>query len=104
MALSESTFKEALDDLSMIAQYFRYIVHQGVDFARQISFLVEKFQDAVFSESHRCAPEALTAKMEVDVAKQLAKLRLEKTGKKGRGGAGAAQEGCVPQERKPQWV
>lgn len=76
----------------MRAQYFRDLVHQGVDIARQMSILVEQGQDAVFSESHRAAREALTSKMEVEAAKQLAKARLSRAGKKGKGGASAAQE------------
>lgn len=91
LALAEDAFKATLEVLSMRAQYFRDITEQGMDTARQMSFLVEQGHDAVFSNSYRTAREALNTKLEVEAAKQLAKARIEKA-KKGRGGAGAAQD------------
>lgn len=76
----------------MREQYFRDIVHQGVDVARQMFFTVEKEQDAVFSESYHAARETLAAKMEVEVAKRLEKIRIKRAGKKDRGSTGAAYE------------
>ena len=43
-----------------------------------MSFLVEQGYDAVFSESHRSAREALTTKIEIETAKQIAKARVER--------------------------
>lgn len=85
-------------------QHFCDIVHQGVDVTHQMSFLVEKEQYAVFFEFHRAAIQNLTSKMEVEVTKQLGKTRLERAGKKCRGGAGAAYEERVPHGRAQQRV
>ena len=62
----------------MRAQYFRDITEQGVETARQMSFLVEQGHDAVFAESHRSAREAITTKIEIEMAKQIAKARVER--------------------------
>ena len=86
LALAGKVVKAASEVMSMRVQYFREITEQGVEAARQISFLVEQVHDAVFSESHRSAREALTNKLEVEAAKMLAKARLEKaTGNKNNG-------------------
>lgn len=69
----------------MGAEHFRDIKEQGTEIFQQMSFIVEKGQDAVLSESHRTSREALTSKMEAKAAKQLAKYCLEKAGKKGKG-------------------
>ena len=63
LALAEKAMKAALEVLSMRAQYFREITEQGVEAARQMSFLVEQGHDAVFSESYRSAREELTNKL-----------------------------------------
>ena len=79
----------------MRAQYFRDITEHGVEEARQMAYLVEQGHDAVHSESYRTAREALTGKLEVEAAKQLAKARLEKakkTKKKGGPSGDADQE------------
>lgn len=88
LKLAEMSMKAALEVLSMRAQYFRDITEQGVEIARQMAFLVEQGHDAVFSESYRSARDALTSKMEVEAAKQLAKARLEKAR-----GAGVSAKG-----------
>ena len=80
LALAEKSMRAALEVLSMRAQYFRDITEQGVEAARQMSFLVEQGHDAVFSQSYRSAREALTSKLENEAAKMLAKARLEKAG------------------------
>lgn len=86
LALAERALKAALEVLSMRAQYFREITEQGVEAARQMSFLVEQGHDAVFSESYRSARQALTSKLEIEAAKMLAKARLAKaTGGKSTG-------------------
>lgn len=92
LALAEDAFKASLEVLSMRAQYFRDITEQGMETARQMSFLVEQGHDAVFSESYRSAREALASKMEVEAAKQLAKARIDRAAKKGKGGAGGAAQ------------
>ena len=60
LALAETSMRAGLEVLSMRAQYFRDITEQGVEAARQMSFLVEQGHDAVFSQSYRSAREALT--------------------------------------------
>ena len=72
----------------MRAQYFRDFTEQGVETARQMSFRVEQGYDAVFSESYRAAREALTSKLDIEAAKQLAKARLERA--RGRSQTGGA--------------
>ena len=78
LKLAQKSLKASLEMLSMRAQYFRDITDQGVETARQMSFLVEQGYDAVFSESHRSAREALTTKIEIETAKQIAKARVER--------------------------
>lgn len=91
LALAEKAFKAALEVISMRAQYFRDVVENGVEEARQMAYLVEQGHDAVHSESYRTAREALTSKIELEAAKQLAKARISKAGgKKKGGGQGAA--------------
>lgn len=91
LTLAQQSFAAALEVLSMRAQYFRDITEQGVEAARQMSFLVEQGHDAVFSESYRTAREALTTRLETETAKQLAKTRMEKVaGNKGTGGSSGA--------------
>ena len=68
LKLAQKSLKAYLEVLSMRAQYFRDITDQGVETARQMSFLVEQGHDAVFSESHRSAREALTTKIEIETA------------------------------------
>lgn len=92
LALAESSFKAALEVLSMRAQYFRDITENGIEQARQMAFLVEQGHDAVHSESYRSAREALTSKIEVEAAKQLAKARLGQSGGKKKGSAQGAAE------------
>ena len=75
----------------MRAQYFREITEQGVEAARQMSFLVKQRHVAVFSESYRTPREALTTKLETEAAKMLAKAHLERaTGSKGVGSSNTA--------------
>lgn len=88
LALAEESFKAALEVLSMRAQYFHDITEHGIEEARQMAFLVEQGHDAVHSSSYRSAREALTTKLEVEAAKQLAKARLEKAGKRKKKGGG----------------
>lgn len=51
LSLAESSFKAALDVMSMRAQHFRDVMKGGVEIIRQISFLVDQGHDSVFSES-----------------------------------------------------
>lgn len=53
-----------------------------------MAFLVEQGQDAVHSTSYQAARDALTAKLKVDNAKQLARARLERAINKGGKGRG----------------
>lgn len=78
----------------MRAQYFRDITENGIEEARHMAFLVEQGNDAVHSPTYRTAREALTGKLEVEAAKQLAKARLERatSKKKKKGGASGAAE------------
>lgn len=78
LRMAEDSVKAVVEVLLMRAQYFRDITEQGIEEARQMSFLVEQGHDAVFSESHRSARQALTSKLEVEAAKALAKRRLER--------------------------
>lgn len=57
-----------------------------------MSFLAEQGSDAVFSDAHRSARVTLTAKIEIEATKTLAKARLEAAGDKERRrrGAGAS--------------
>ena len=48
LKLAQKSLKASLEVLSMRAQFFRDITDQGVETARQISFLVEQRDDAVF--------------------------------------------------------
>ena len=63
----------------MRAQYVTDLTGKGMEKVRQMAFLVEQGHDTVFSESTRTVREALTGKMELEAAKNLAKLRLKKT-------------------------
>ena len=86
LALAEKSIKAAFEVLSMRAQFFWESTEQGVEAARQMSFLVKQGHDAVFPESYRTAREFLTTKLETEAAKMLAKARLERaTGSKGVG-------------------
>ena len=78
----------------MLAQYFRDITDQCVERARQMSFFVEEGHDAVFSESHRSAREALTTKIEIEKAKKIAKARVERAA----GRKTSSQEETAPRE------
>lgn len=84
--------KATLELISMHAQYFRDVTGQGVEIARQMSFLVEKEHDAVSSESYRSARTALTYKMEIEAAKMVATARLGRASSKGGNSSGAAAE------------
>lgn len=55
LGLEEKSFKAAIKVASRRSQYFRDIIDQGVEVARQISFLVEQGHDAVLSESRTAA-------------------------------------------------
>lgn len=97
--LAEESLKPALEVLLMRAQYFRDITEHGLEEARQMAFLVEQDNDAVYLESYRTAREALTSKLELEAAKKFAKTCLEKAtgnnshkGKKGGGAKGGAQD------------
>lgn len=83
LALAEEAIGAVYEVASMRAQYFRDITDQGVEIARQMSFLVEQGHDAVFSESYRTARDALNSKIEIEAAKQLAKTRLERARTRG---------------------
>lgn len=50
--MAEEAFKSVLKVLTMPAQYFTNITEQGIEIARQMSFLVEQGHDAVFSKSY----------------------------------------------------
>lgn len=93
LSLAQQSFKAALEVLSMRAQYFRDVTDQGVEIARQMSFLVEQGHDPVFSESYRTAREALSSKLEIEAAKQLAKARLERAGSRAQSGGGRGPSG-----------
>lgn len=93
LVMSEQFLQAGLEVLSMRAQYFRDITENGIEEARQMAFLVEQGNDAVHSETYKTAREALTGKLEVEAAKQLAKARLERASKKKKkGGASGAAE------------
>lgn len=51
---------------------------QGMEVARQMTFLVKEGHDSALSKSHSFAREALSRKLKAKAAKQLAKLFLEK--------------------------
>lgn len=61
----------------MRVYYFKYIRENGVAMAREMSFLVEQGNDAVFSDAHRSARDTLIAKMEMAAAKSLSTSHLE---------------------------
>lgn len=85
--LAESSFKEALEVLSKRAQFFLDITEYGVLEAQQMAYLAEQGSEAVHSASYRTASQAPTGKLKTEVAKQLAKARLERVNpKKGSGG------------------
>ena len=58
----------------MRAQYFCDIVEHGITEARQMAFLVDQQHHAVHSETYRSVRTALSTKLEVEAAMQLAKL------------------------------
>lgn len=82
LAIVVEALKANREELKMRAQYLKDITEQVIEVARQMSFLVEQSQYAVFSESNRSARETLTAKIDVEAAKQLAKTRLRKANKR----------------------
>lgn len=88
LVMAEDAFKGVLEVVSMRAQYFRHITEQGVEIARQMSFLVEQGNDAVFSKSYTSARDALTSKIETEAAKMLAKARVERASTRHGGGSG----------------
>lgn len=69
--MAEVALKTFLEVLSMRAQYLRDITEQVVETARHNAHFVEQGHDAVFSVFYRTASEALTNKLEVEVAKIL---------------------------------
>lgn len=72
--------KAVFEVLTMRGQYFRDMTEQGPEIAKKMAYLVEQGHDAVFSENYRTTLEELTAKLEIESAKQLAKLKLEQHG------------------------
>lgn len=87
LVLVETFCKAAFEVLSMLDQYFLDIVEHEVEEARQMAFFVEQCQDAVYSTSYHSAREAVTAKLEVENSKQLAKALLERSiNNRGKGG------------------
>lgn len=89
---AEQFLQPGLEVLSMRAKYFREITKNEIEEAREMAFLLAQRGDAVHSTTYRTAWEALTGKLEIEAAKQLAKSRLERATKKrkGRGGAESA--------------
>lgn len=77
-SLAQNLFKAVPEVLSMRAQYFSDVTEQGMDMARQMSFLVEQGHEVVLSQSYRSSREALTSKLETESGKQLAKARLQR--------------------------
>lgn len=77
LALDEQCFKNALEILSMSAQYFRDITEHGVDEAYKTVFFVHD-HDAVNLESYYTARKALTSKTEVKSEKILPSIGLKK--------------------------
>ena len=115
LAMAEDASNGMIEVVSMRAQYFRDITEQGVESARQMSFFVEKGNDAVFSKSYRSARDALTSMMETEAAKRLTKARLERASTRHGGGVALrgllsqsygplrAQSGIGGAERRPLW-
>ena len=93
LALAENAMRASRKMLAMRAQYFKDVTEHGVEMARQMSYLVEQSNDAVFSEAHRTARQALTGRIETEAAKVLAKARLEAVTKKKKKGGGRAADG-----------
>lgn len=77
LAVAETSFKAALDDISKHVQYFRDITEHGIEEAHQMAYIVEAENDDVQSSSYRTAREALTSKLEIEATKKLGKTNLE---------------------------
>lgn len=90
LALAEQILTASLGVLSKRAQYFGDITENGMEDARQMAFLVEQGSDAVQFSTYKTAREALTGKLEIEAAKQIAKARLERATKSCKGGRGTA--------------
>lgn len=84
LVFAEKYFRAAIEVLSIPAQYFGDIVEKGVEEAMQMEFLVEQGHNAVHSSSCNATHVAITSKLEVEVAKQIARLGLERVSKKRR--------------------
>lgn len=95
--LAGNSLKGAFKVVCIWAQYSKYAVDQGMELARQISFLAEQGQDPAFSQSYRSAWEALTSQLEVEAAKQLAKAHLKCA--RGKSQRGYHTSGCAPRRR-----
>ena len=76
----------------MRAQYFHDIIDVGVEQARQMANLVEGAHDVTHSSSYRSARAALNTRIEVDAAKEIARVRLGNRNKKD------GAKGAVPSE------
>ena len=100
LSVAEIPLKAALEVLSMRAQYFRGITDHRIKEAGQMAFRVAQRHDAVHSEAYRAAREALTSKLEIEAAKQLAKSRLERASIPARKGKkrGSAEGGATASE------
>ena len=85
LALTLSAIKASLEILSMRGQYFKDIVERGTEMARQQAFLVEQTHDAVHSEAHRTLPEAFFSRLEIEAAKELARVMLSQKAYKDKG-------------------
>lgn len=92
LKMAEMGMRAEVEVLSISTQYFRDKLEQMLDVSRQMAFLVEKGHDVAFSGSYRSAREALTGKLEVAIAKQLAKTRLERARGQEGGTASATDE------------
>lgn len=63
LSLSETVLKAARKFLLMRAQYFKEVTGHGVEMARQMSYLVDYGNDAMFSEVHCVVRDIITTKI-----------------------------------------
>ncbi|PXF48648.1 hypothetical protein BWQ96_01500 [Gracilariopsis chorda] len=91
----ERTWDGGVEGTERLLKLARKAFRAVLEDARQMAFLIEQGGDGVFSESYRTVHTALTARIEQEAAKQLAKAQIEKaSGSRNRCGraGGAAGE------------
>ena len=79
--------------LAMPADYFKDIVEMGYATARSYAAMAEQSADITFSETHRSIRDAVANRIELEAAKQLAKLFVE-----GSAGGSRKRKGDSPSE------